>query len=128
MVRMTAEKESLKKDQIDSLSSMQKLWYKRGKWKPDRLRPPTQKEKKAYQHVRNIYLYKQNRVKCLYLNATVEDTHSDQRNLFGLLDSLTKEPGGNYGTHSDISLEKALDAFSRIKLKPYTNLSNLKTT
>ena len=50
----------------------------------------------------------------LYLNAAVEDMHADQRKLFGLLDSLTKE-------------QKALHAFSGIKLKPYANFSILKT-
>ena len=55
----------------------------------------SEQDKKAYQHARNIYLFKLNRAKCIYLNAAVEDTHSDQRKLFGLLDSLTKEHGEN---------------------------------
>ena len=50
---------------------------------------------KAYQDARNIYLLKLQGAKCLYLNTAVEDTQGDQRKLFGLLDSLTKEPGGN---------------------------------
>ena len=88
----------------------------------------TEQGKKAYQHVRNIYLFKLNRAKSLYLNAAVEDTHGDQRKLLGLLDSLTKEPGGTQ-CHQALMhhLQKALHAFSVIKLKPYANLSILKT-
>ena len=55
----------------------------------------TEMDKKAYQDTRNIYLLKLKRAKCLYLNTAVEETQGDQRKLFGLLDSLTKEPGGN---------------------------------
>ena len=54
----------------------------------------SEQDKKAYQHARNVYLFKLNRAKHLYLNTAVEDMHGDQRKLFGLLDSLTKEPGG----------------------------------
>ena len=72
----------------------------------------TEQDKKAYQHVRNIYLYKLNRAKCLYLNAAVEDIHGDQRKLFGLLDSLTKEPGGNpMQPSSDASLAQGFACF-----------------
>ena len=104
---------------------MQKPWYKsglRGKWKPD-IKSHTEQDKKAYQHSRNICLFKLNRAKCLYLNAAVEDTHGDQRKLFGLLDSLTKEPGGTQ-CHKIVMhhFQKALHAFSGVKLKPYANL------
>ena len=54
----------------------------------------SEQDKKAYQYARNVYVFKLHKAKCLYLNAAVEDTHGDQRKLFGLLDSLTKEPGG----------------------------------
>ena len=72
----------------------------------------TELDKKAYQHARNMYLYKINRAKCLYLNAAVEDTHGDQRKLFGLLDSLTKEPEGNpMPPGSDVSLAEGFACF-----------------
>ena len=87
-----------------------------------------EQDKKAYQHARNIYLHKLNRAECLYLTAAVEDTHGDQRKLFGLLDSLTKEPGGTQCHHALMHhLQMALHAFSGIKLKPYANPSILKT-
>ena len=72
----------------------------------------SKKDKRVYQHARNIYLFKLNRAKCLYMNATVEDTHGDQRKLFGLLDSLSKEPGGTQCHQALIHhLQKALHAF-----------------
>ena len=55
----------------------------------------TKQDKRAYQQVRNVYLYKLNRAKYLYLSAAIEDTQGGQWKLFGLLDSLNKEPGGN---------------------------------
>ena len=51
--------------------------------------------KKDYQDARNIYLQKLKIAKCLYLNTAVEETHGNQKKLFGLLNSLTKEPIGN---------------------------------
>ena len=52
-------------------------------------------DKKAYQDARNIYFLKLKGAKCLYLNTVVEETQGNQKKLFGLLDSLTKEPRGN---------------------------------
>ena len=51
--------------------------------------------KKDYQDARNIYLQKLKKAKCLYLNTAVEETQGNQKKLFGLLNSLTKEPIGN---------------------------------
>ena len=69
-------------------------------------------QEKAYQQVRNVYLYKLNRAKCLYLNAAIEDTQGDQQKLFGLLDFLTKEPGGNpMPPGSDVSLAEGFASF-----------------
>ena len=59
-----------------------------------------------------------NRAKCLYLNAAVEDTHGDQRKLFGLLDSLTKEPGGKpMPPGSDSSLAEGFVSFFQDKIE-----------
>ena len=52
-------------------------------------------DKKPYQDGRNIYILKLKRAKCLYLNTAVEETQGNQKKIFGLLDSLTKEPRGN---------------------------------
>ena len=129
--RMAPEKESLKKDWkrlpwLNAEALVQK-WFKR-QMEARYIKSCTKQDKKAYQHVRNIYLYKLNRAKCLYLNAAVEDTCGDQGKLFGLLDSHTKEPKGTQ-CHQALMhhLWKALHPFSGIKLKPYTNLSILKT-
>ena len=52
------------------------------------------------------------------MNAAVEDTHGDQRKLFGLLDSLTKEPGGNpMPPHSDASLAEGFACFVQDKIE-----------
>ena len=129
--RMAPEKESLKKDHktlpwfnAEVLAQKQLKWQMEARY----IKSCTEQDKKAYKHARNIYLFKLNRAKCLYLNTAVEDTHGDQRKLFGLLDSLTNEPGGTQ-CHQALMhhLQKALHAFSGIKLKPYANISILKT-
>ena len=54
--------------------------------------------KKDYQDARNIYLQKLKKAKFLYLNTAVEETQGNQKKLFGLLNSLTKEQKWNYTT------------------------------
>ena len=129
--RMTPEKESLKKDWkrlpwFNAEALVQK-WLKR-QMEARYIKSCTEQDKKAYQYAIYIYLYKLNKAKCLYLNAAVEDTCSDQRKLFGLLDSIIKEPGGTH-CHQALKhhLQKALHPFPGIKLKPYANLSILMT-
>ena len=51
--------------------------------------------KREYQDARNIYLLELKNAKCQYLNMAVEETHGDQKKLFGLLNSLTIDPMGN---------------------------------
>ena len=129
--RMAPEKESLKKDwkrlpwfNAEALVQKQLMRQMEARY----IKSCTEQDKKTYQYVGNIYLHKLNRAKCLYLKEAVEDTHGNQRTLFGLLDSLTKECGGTqYHQALRHHLQKALHAFSGIKLKPYTNLSILKT-
>ena len=101
----------------DSPSLMQKPWHKGGlrdRCKARYIKSHSEVDKKAYQDARNIYLLKLKRAKCLYLNTAVGETQGDQRKLFGLLDSLTKEPGGN-------PLPLGCDAFLEKKLKLYMN-------
>ena len=52
-------------------------------------------DKKAYQDARNIYILKLKTAKCRYFNMVVEETQGNRKKLFGLFDSLTKEPKGN---------------------------------
>ena len=97
MDRMAPEKESLKRDWkrlpwFNAETLVQK-WLKR-QMEARYIKSHTEKDKKECLQARNVYLYKLNRAKCLYLNAAIEDTQGDQWKLFGLLDSLTKEPGG----------------------------------
>ena len=129
--RMAPEKESLKKDWkrlpwFRAEALVQKCLKRQ--MEARYIKSCTEQDKKAYQHAWNIYLYNMNRANCLYLNEAVEDTHGDQRKLSGLLDSLTKEPGGTQ-CHQALMhhLQKALHVFSRIKLKQYANLSILNT-
>ena len=130
--RIAPEKESLKKDQKRlpwfNAEALAQKWLKR-QMEARYIKSRSEQDKNAYQHARNnIYLLKLKKAKCLYLNAAVEDTQGDQRKLFGLLDSLTKESGGNpMPPGSDASLAEALHAFFMIKLKPYAILSILKT-
>ena len=96
--RMAPEKESLKRDQkrlpwFNTETLVQKQL--KGQMEATYIKSCTEQDRKAYQQARNVYLYKVHRAKCLYLNAAIEDTHGDQQKLFGLLDSLTEEPGGN---------------------------------
>ena len=51
--------------------------------------------KREYQDARNFYLQELKNAKCRYLNMAVEETHGDQKKLFGLLNSLTIEPMRN---------------------------------
>ena len=128
--RMAPEKESLKKDQkrlswfnAEALAQKQLNSQMEDRY----FKSSSEQDKKAYQHARNVYLFKLNRAKCLYLNAAVEDSHGDQRKLFGLLDSLIKSLEGTQCQQALMHhLQKAL-LFSRTKLKPCTNLSTLKT-
>ena len=62
---------------------------------PRYMKSRSEVDKKVYQDARNIYLQKLKKAKCLYLNTAVEETQGNQEKLFGLLDSLTKEPMGN---------------------------------
>ena len=92
---MALEKESLKKDWnrlpwFNAEALAEKLLKRQ--MEARYFKSHSKQDKKAYQHARNVYL--QNGAKCLYLNAAVEDTHGDQRKLFGLLDSLTKRAWG----------------------------------
>ena len=129
--RMAPEKESLKRDQkrlpwFNAEALVQK-WLQR-QMEARYIKSHTEQDKKAYQQVRNIYLYKLNRAKCLYQNVAIEDTHGEQWKLFELFDFLTEEPGGTQCCQAQMHyLQKALHPLSRIKLKPYVNLSILKT-
>ena len=129
--RMAPEKESMKKDWkrlpwFNAEALTQK--HLKRQMEARYFKSCSEQDKKAYQHTRNVYLFKLNRARHLYLNAAVEDMYGDQRKLFGLLDFLTKEPGG-IPCHQALMhhLQKALLVFSGIKLKPYANLSILKT-
>ena len=96
--RMASEKESLKKDQKRlpwfSAEALAQKWLER-QMEASYLKFCSEQDKKAYQQARNVYLFKLNRAKCQYLNAALKDTHGDQRKLLLLLDSLSKEHGGN---------------------------------
>ena len=125
--RITPDKESLKGDQKRlpwfNAEALAQKWLKR-QMEARYVKSHTEQDKKAYQQVRNVYLYKLNRATCLYLNAAIEDTQGDQWKLFGPLDSLSKEPGETQCLHAQPHhLQKALQPSSRIKLKPYTNPS-----
>ena len=113
--RMAPEKESVKKDRkrlpCFNAEALTQEHLKR-QMEAHYFKSCPEQDKKANQHARNVYLFKLNRAKHLYLNATVEDMHSDQRKLFGLLDSLTKEPGGNsMPPGSDTSLAEGFACF-----------------
>ena len=131
-ITFAPEKESLKKDQKRlpwfNAEALAQKWLKR-EMEARYLKSCSEQDKNAYQHARNVYLLKLKRAKCLYLNAAVEDTQGDQKKLFGLLDSLTKEPGG-IQCHQVLMHQwlRALHAFLMIKSKPYAILSILKTT
>ena len=96
--RMAPEKESRKKDQKRlpwfNAEALKLKWLKR-QMEARYIKSHSEEDKKAYQQARNIYLVKLKKAKCLYLNTAVENTHGNQRKLFRLLESLTKEPGGN---------------------------------
>ena len=83
--------------------------------------------KKDYQDARNIYLQKLKKAKCLYLNTAVEETHGNQKKLFGLLDSLTKEPTGNQlPPGSEESLADGFASFFWEKIEAICKSFNLK--
>ena len=79
--------------------------------------------KREYQDARNFYLQELKNAKCQYLNMAVEETHGDQKELFGLLNSLTIEPMGNQlppGSEESLA-EGFASFFFRKKLKLYIN-------
>ena len=123
------EKESKKKDQKRipwfNAEAQKQKWLKR--WMEARyIKSCSEEDKKAYQQARNIYLLKLKKAKCLYLNTAVENTHRNQRKLFGLLDSLTKEPGGNPMPQGcDESLEDGFACFFHDKIKKICETFNL---
>ena len=83
-------------------------------------------DKKAYQDARNIYFLKLKKAKCLYLNTAVEEAQGNQKKIFGLLDSLTKEPRGYLRpSGSEASLAEGFAGFFQEKMKVYVNLSML---
>ena len=119
--RITPEKESLKKDWKRppwfNAEPLAQKWLKR-QMEARYIKSCPEQDKNAYQHARNIYLLKLKRAKCPYLNTAVEDTQSGQRKLFGLWDSLTKEPGGNpMPPGSDASLAEGFACFFHDKIK-----------
>ena len=77
--RMAPEEESLKRDWkrlpwVNTEAMVQK-WLKR-QMEARYIKSHTEQDRKAcYQQARNVYLYKLNRAKCLYLNAAIEDTY-----------------------------------------------------
>ena len=79
---MAHENESLKKDQKRlpwcNAEALAQKWFKR-QMEARYIKSHSEQDKKAYQHTRNIYLFKLNRAKYLYLNVAVEDTHGDQK-------------------------------------------------
>ena len=84
--------------------------------------------KKDYQDARNIYLQRLKKAKSLYLNTAVEETLGNQKKLFGLLDSLRKEPMGNQlPPGSEESLADSFASFFWEKLKIYANPLILRT-
>ena len=113
--RIAPEKESRKKDckrlpwfNADALAQK---WLKR-QMEARYIKSHSEVDKKAYQDAMNIYLLKLKRAKCLYLNTAVEETQGNQKKIFGLLDSLTKEPRGNLmPLGSDASLAEGFAGF-----------------
>ena len=82
----------------------------------------------GYQDARNIYLQKLKKAKCLYLNTAVEEIQGNQKKLFGLLDSITKEPMGNQlPPDSEESLADGFASFFGKKLKLFANPLILRT-
>ena len=122
--RIAPEKESRKKDQkrlpwfnAEALAQKQLKRQMEARY----IKSHSEVDKKAYQDARNIYLLKLKRAKCLYLNTAVEETQGDQKQLFGLLNSLTKEPGGNpMPLGCDASLVEGFAGFFREKNLNYT--------
>ena len=83
--------------------------------------------KKDYQDARNIYLQKLKKAKCLYLNTAVEETQGNQKKLFGLLDSLTKEPmRTQLPPGSEESLADGFASFFQEKIETICKSFNLK--
>ena len=115
--RVPREKQSPKKDQkrlpcfnTEALAQKQLTLQIEARY----MNSHSEKDKNTYQHARNIYLFKLKKAKCLHLNAAVEDTQGHQRKLFGSLDSLTEEPGGNpMPPGSDASLAEGFACFLR---------------
>ena len=83
--------------------------------------------KKDYQDARNIYIQKLKKAKYLYLNTAVEEIHGNQKKLFGLLNSLTKEQIGNQlPTGNKESLADGFAAFFWEKIESICKSFNLK--
>ena len=83
-------------------------------------------DKKAYQNARNIYILNLKRAKYLYLNTAVEETQGNEKKLFGLLNSLTKEPSGNLmPSGSETSLAKGFAGFVQEKIETIHESFNL---
>ena len=129
--RITPEKESLKKDWKRLpwfiAEALAQKWLKR-QMEARYIKSHSVQDKKAYQHARNIYLLKLKRAKCLYLNATVEDTQVTKGNCLDYWIPLLKSQGG-IQCHQVLMHHwlRALHAFFVMKLKLYANHSILKT-
>ena len=83
-----------------------------------------EQDRKEYQQVRNVYLYKLNRAKCLYLNAAIEDIHGDQWTFLDSWTPLLKSLGEpNAARIKCITCGRLWYPFSGIKLNPYANYS-----
>ena len=123
--KMAPEKESMKRDQkrfhwlnTDALVQKQLKRQMEARYNKSH----TEQDKKAYQQARNVYLYKLNRAKCLYLNAPIENTWGDQWKLFRLWTSSLKSLGCTKCCQAQTHhLQKALHPFPGITLKPYAN-------
>ena len=69
----------------------------------------------------NVYLFKLNRAKYLYLNAAVEDTHGDQRKLDYWI-PLLKSLGNPVPPSSDALLAEGFASFFWDKIGSHTQI------
>ena len=128
--KIAPEKESKKRDQkrlpwfnADILAHKQHKRQMEARY----IKSSSEVHKKEYQDARNIYLQKLKKAKCLYLNTAVEETQGNQKKLFGLLDSLTKEPTGNQlPPGSEESLADGFASFFWGKIEAICKSFNLK--
>ena len=128
--KIAPEKESKKRDQKRlpwfNTEILALKWQKR-RMETRYIKSGSEVHKKDYQDARNIYLQKLKKAKCLYLNTAVEETHGNQKKLFGLLNSLTKEPIGNQlPPGSEESLADGFAAFFWEKIEAICKSFNLK--